>query len=137
MRAIAPVYQLSVTWPCNALLVQVPDTTHYRKPRRRELGDPSETGLKRRALDADETTRMTSDQREVLDFLAREWRIRLVQRVWLLKESGQISSYADLPGGEPTLRQLRELGYIDGRNMVTELGRAASLGCCSTEVRTR
>ena len=68
---------------------------------------------------------MTSDQREVLDFLAKEWKIRRVRRNWLLKESGQISSYADIPGGEPTLRQLRQLGYIDARNIITELGRAA------------
>jgi hypothetical protein len=66
---------------------------------------------------------MTSDQREVLDFLAKEWKIRLVRQDWLLKESGQISSYANIPGGAPTLRQLRELGYIDVRNIITELGR--------------
>jgi hypothetical protein len=68
---------------------------------------------------------MTSHQREVLDYLAKEWKIRLVRRDWLLKESGQISSYAKIPGGEPTLRQLRELGYIDARNIITELGRAS------------
>jgi hypothetical protein len=69
---------------------------------------------------------MTSDQREVLDFLAKEWRIRLVKQRWLLKESGKISSYAKIPGGEPTLRQLRELGYINAQNTITELGRAAA-----------
>jgi len=68
---------------------------------------------------------MTSDQREVLDFLAKEWKIRLVRQDWLLKESGQISSYVNIPGGDRTLRQLRELGYIDARNIITELGRAA------------
>ena len=67
---------------------------------------------------------MTSDQREVLDFLRKEWKIRRVRQDWLLKESGLISSYANIPGGEPTLRQLRELGYIDERNTITELGRA-------------
>jgi len=67
---------------------------------------------------------MTSDQREVLDFLAKGWRIRLVRQDWLLKESGKISSYSKIPGGEPTLRQLRKLGYIDARNIITELGRA-------------
>ena len=65
---------------------------------------------------------MTSDQRKVLDFLAKEWKIRRVRQDWLLKESGQISSYANIPGGEPTLR---ELGYIDARNIITELGRTA------------
>ena len=69
---------------------------------------------------------MTSDQREVLDFLAKDWRIRFVRQEWLLKESGQISSFARVPGGEVTIRQLRELGYIDGRNTVTRLGRAAA-----------
>ena len=68
---------------------------------------------------------MTSDQRKVLDFLAKEWKIRRVRQDWLLKESGQISSYTNIPGGEPTLRQLRELGYIDARNIITELGRTA------------
>jgi len=68
---------------------------------------------------------MTSEQREVLDLLAKEWKIRLVRRDWLLKESGQISSYTKIPGGEPTLRQLRELGYIDAENKITELGRTA------------
>ena len=67
---------------------------------------------------------MTSDQREVLGFLAKEWKIRRVRQDLLLKESGQISSYAKVPGGESTLRHLRELGYIDMRNMITELGRA-------------
>ena len=70
--------------------------------------------------------RMTSEQREVLDFLAKEWRIRFVRQEWLLKESGQISSYARVPGGEATIRQLRELGYIDARNTITELGRAGA-----------
>ena len=68
---------------------------------------------------------MTTDQREVLDFLAKEWKIRHVRRDWLLKESGKISSYANIPGGEPTLHQLRALGYIDARNLITELGRVA------------
>jgi hypothetical protein len=68
---------------------------------------------------------MTSHQREVLDFLAKGWRIRLVRQDWLLKESGKISSYAKIAGGEPTLRQLRELGYVDARNITTELGRAS------------
>jgi len=68
---------------------------------------------------------MTSDQREILDFLTKEWRIRRVRHDWRLKESGQISSYATLPGGEPTLRELQELGYVDARNMITDLGRAA------------
>ena len=67
---------------------------------------------------------MTSDQREVLDFLAKEWKIRLVRQDWMLKESGWISSYANIPGGERTLRQLRELGYLDARNKITKLGRA-------------
>jgi hypothetical protein len=67
---------------------------------------------------------MTSDQREVLDFLAKEWRIRLVRQEWLLKESGKISSYARVPGGASTIRQLRELGYIDVRNTITDLGLA-------------
>jgi hypothetical protein len=67
---------------------------------------------------------MTSDQREVLDFLAKDWRIRLVRQEWLLKESGKISSYARVPGGASTIRQLRELGYIDARNTITDLGRA-------------
>ena len=68
---------------------------------------------------------MTSDQREVLDFLAKGWRIRLVNQGWLLKESGKISSYAKIPGGEATLRQLRELGYINSQNTLTELGQTA------------
>ena len=67
---------------------------------------------------------MTSEQREVLDFLAKEWKIRLVKQEWLLKESGKISSYLNVPGGESTIRQLRELGYIDARNTITDLGRA-------------
>jgi hypothetical protein len=67
---------------------------------------------------------MTSEQREVLDFLVKEWRIRLVKREWLLKESGNISSYARVPGGASAIRQLRELGYIDARNTITDLGRA-------------
>ena len=69
---------------------------------------------------------MTSDQREVLDFLAKGWRIRLVRQDWLLKESGKISSYAKIPGGEPTFRQLREPGYINAQNTITELGRTAA-----------
>jgi hypothetical protein len=69
---------------------------------------------------------MTSDQREVLDFLAKEWRLRFVRQEWMLKESGKISSFAHVPGGEATIRQLRELGYIDGRNTITDLGRADS-----------
>jgi hypothetical protein len=68
---------------------------------------------------------MTLDQREVLDLLAKDWKIRHVRRDWLLKESGQISSYANICGGEPTLCQLRDLGYIDARNAITEKGRAA------------
>ena len=67
---------------------------------------------------------MTSDQRAVLDFLAKEWKIRLVGREWRLKETGKISSYAPVPGGASTIRQLRELGYIDARNTITDLGRA-------------
>ena len=70
------------------------------------------------------TTSMTSEQREVIDLLRKEWKIRRVRQDWLLKESGLISSYVNIPGGEPTLRQLRELGYIDERNRITELGRA-------------
>jgi hypothetical protein len=70
---------------------------------------------------------MTSDQLEVLDFLVNEWRIRLVRQEWLLKESGKISSYARVPGGASTIRQLRELGYIDARNTITELGRVAGV----------
>jgi len=68
---------------------------------------------------------MTSDQREVLDFLVKEWKIRHVRLNWLLKETGQISSYAKIPGGEPTLHQLRDLGYIDERYTITALGRTA------------
>ena len=67
---------------------------------------------------------MTSDQREVLDLLAKEWKIRLVRQEWLLKETGKISSYARVPGGASTIRQLRELGYIDAQNTITDLGRA-------------
>ena len=67
---------------------------------------------------------MTSEQREVLDFLVKEWKIRLVKQEWLLKESGKISSYARVPGGASTIRELRELGYIDARNTITDLGRA-------------
>lgn len=69
---------------------------------------------------------MTSDQREVLDFLAKGWKIRLVRQEWLLKESGQISSYARVPGAESIIRELRELGYMDARNTITELGRASA-----------
>jgi len=69
---------------------------------------------------------MTSDQRQVLGFLGQDWRIRFVRQEWMLKESGKISSFARVPGGESTIRQLRELGYIDSRNTITELGRAAA-----------
>ena len=68
---------------------------------------------------------MTSDQREVLDFLAEGWKVRLRKQAWVLKESGRISSYVNIPGGEPTLRQLQKLGLIDARNNITELGRLA------------
>jgi hypothetical protein len=67
---------------------------------------------------------MTSDQRQVLDYLAKGWKVRLVRQNWLLKESGTISSYVNIPGGEQTLRQLRELGHVDGRNIVTGSGGA-------------
>ncbi len=65
---------------------------------------------------------MTTEQREVLNFLAKGWKLRLVKRGWVLKESGQISSYADVAGGESTLRELRDLGHLDTRNTLTELG---------------
>jgi hypothetical protein len=68
---------------------------------------------------------MTSDQREVLDFLTKGWKFRLRQQAWVLKESGRISSYVNIPGGEPTLRQLQKLGQIDAQNNITELGRVA------------
>jgi len=80
---------------------------------------------------------MTSDQREVLGFLAKEWKIRRVRQDWLLKESGQISSYAKIPGGESTLRRLRELGYIDARNMITEFGRAAEQNAETRKAATK
>ena len=68
---------------------------------------------------------MTSNQREVLDFLTKGWKFRLRNQAWVLKESGRISSYVNIPGGEPTLRQLQKLGQIDAQNNITELGRAA------------
>ena len=71
---------------------------------------------------------MTSDQREVLDFLTKGWKFRLRQQAWVLKESGRISSYVNIPGGEPTLRQLQKLGQIDAQNNITELGRVAVAG---------
>jgi hypothetical protein len=71
---------------------------------------------------------MTSDQREVLDFLTKGWKFRLRQQAWVLKESGRISSYVNVPGGEPTLRQLQKLGQIDAQNNITELGRVAVAG---------
>ena len=71
---------------------------------------------------------MTSDQREVLDFLTKGWKFRFRQQVWVLKESGRISSYVNIPGGEPTLRQLQKLGQIDAQNNITELGRVAVAG---------
>jgi len=77
------------------------------------------------ASNADEIE-MTADQREVLDLLVKDWRIRLVRKEWLLKESGAISSYAILPGGASTILQLQELGYIDARNIITDLGRTAA-----------
>jgi hypothetical protein len=66
---------------------------------------------------------MTSDQREVLDFLTKGWKVRLRKQAWVLKESGRISSYVNIPGGEPTLPQLQKLGLIDAQNNITELGR--------------
>jgi len=69
---------------------------------------------------------MTTDQREVLDLLVKEWRIRLVRQQWLLKESGMISSYTPVPGGASTILALRQLGYIDAQNTITHLGRAAA-----------
>jgi hypothetical protein len=68
---------------------------------------------------------MTSDQREVLEFLRKGWKVRFRKQAWVLKESGRISSYVNIPGGEPTLRQLQELGQIDAHNNLTELGRVA------------
>jgi hypothetical protein len=68
---------------------------------------------------------MTSDQREVLDFLTKGWKFRLRQHAWVLKESGRISSYVNVPGGEATLRKL---GQIDAQNNITELGRLAVAG---------
>jgi hypothetical protein len=68
---------------------------------------------------------MTSDQREVLDFLTKGWKFRLRKQAWVLKESGRISSYVNIPGGEPTFRQLQKLGQIDAQNNITELGRVA------------
>jgi hypothetical protein len=72
---------------------------------------------------------MTSDQREVLDLLAKGWKVRLRKQTWALKESGRISSYVNIPGGEATLRQLQKLGQIDARNNITELGRVAVASC--------
>jgi hypothetical protein len=71
---------------------------------------------------------MTPDQREVLDFLTKGWKCRLRNQAWVLKESGRISSYVNIPGGEPTLRQLQKLGQIDAQNNITELGRVAVAG---------
>jgi len=69
---------------------------------------------------------MSPEQREVLDLPVKDWTIRVVRQEWLLKESGAISSYASVPGGASTILQLRELGYIDVRNTITDLGRAAA-----------
>ena len=69
---------------------------------------------------------MSPEQREVLDLPVKDWTIRVVRQEWLLKESGPISSYASVPGGASTILQLRELGYIDVRNTITDLGRAAA-----------
>ena len=71
---------------------------------------------------------MTVDQREVLDFLTKGWKFRLRHQAWVLKESGRISSYVNIPGGEPTLRQLQKLGQIDAQHNITELGRVAVAG---------
>ena len=68
---------------------------------------------------------MTSDQREVLDFLTKGWKVRFRKQACVLKESGRISSYVNIPGGEPTLGQLQKLGLIDAHNNITELGRVA------------
>jgi len=68
---------------------------------------------------------MTQDEKQVLELLDNGWRLRVWGNAWRLKESGFIASFADVPGGQATINELRNRGRIDINNNLTEAGRLA------------